>query len=161
MKPISLQRIRSSRSYTVNEAAWCLRVSPRTIYRWIDSGLATVDMQRPLLIHGGDLVSFVKAKLRNRKRKCPPAHLFCVRCREPRVPAGNMVDWLPRTPFTGLLCGICPSCGSLMHRAASAAKYEAIVRGLEVTLPSAPMRLSGPTSAPVSVSFKGGCHAET
>ena len=163
MKRLHSRRIRSHRSYTVKELSKVLGSAENTARRWIKDGLPTVRVRRPTLILGRDLKLFLDRKRSARKRRCPCGHLFCVRCREPKIPAGSMVDWLPGASGSGLLQGICPSCGSLMHRAASTAspaKFEDITQGLDVTLPRAQRRLNGSASAVVDVEFDGGLYAK-
>jgi hypothetical protein len=164
MKRLHGRRIRSHRSYTVKELSKLLVLAENTVRRWIKDSLPTVQVRRPTLILGRDLKQFLDRKRSARKRRCPSGYLFCVRCREPKIPAGSMVDWLPSVSGTGLLQGICPSCGSLIHRAAStanAARFEVVTEGLDVTLPRAQRRLCEPASALVNVHFGGALHAKS
>jgi excisionase family DNA binding protein len=160
MRRINPRRISVHLNYTVKEVATRLSVSRRTVHRWINRGLPTVDRRRPRLIGGRDLKNFLEQRRRAPKRQCPRGHLFCVRCREPKVPAGNMVDWLPTGPLSGLLRGICPTCGTLAHRAATIVALDAVTCGLEVTLPRAQRRLNRYASALVDVHFNGVDHAK-
>jgi hypothetical protein len=160
MKRVSPQRISIHRNYTVMEVVKRLGVGKRTVHRWIKQGLPTVDRQRPLLVIGSDLKKFIQQRMRARRQGCPVGLLFCVRCRRPKMPYGNMVDWLPKDSLSGLLRGICPTCGTLIHRATSCAKLPLVTRGLEVTLPRAQRRLNGSASALVDVQFRGGCDAK-
>jgi excisionase family DNA binding protein len=160
MRRINCRRISDHLNYTVREAATRLGVSWRTIHRWINRGLPTVDRRRPLLIVGRDLKHFLEQRSKAPRRQCPQGHLFCVRCREPKVPAGNMVDGLPTGPLSGLLRGICPTCGTLVHRATNTAGLEVVTRELEVALPRAERRLNRYGPALVDVHFNGVDHAK-
>jgi excisionase family DNA binding protein len=140
------QRIKVNRSYTVKELALLLGVDKKTILRWIKQGLQAVDARRPLLILGKAAKQFLQQKRNIHRQTCPVAHLFCVRCQAPKLPAGNMVDWLANKSGSGLLQGICPDCGGLIHRGVAAAKLEAVTKGLEVTLPRAQRSLSEASS---------------
>jgi excisionase family DNA binding protein len=160
MRRIKRRCISVHLNYTVREVATRLGVSRRTVHRWINRGLPTVDRRRPLLIVGCDLKHFLEQRSRAPRRQCPRGHLFCVRCREPKVPAGNMVDWLPTGPLSGLLRGICPTCGTLAHRATTTAGLEAVTCGLEVALPRAERRLNRYAPALVDAHFNGVDHAK-
>ena len=162
MKRIDWRAIHSHRTYLIREVSSLLKVVERTVGRWILAGLPTVDNRRPYLIAGKDLILFLQRRCRLRKRRCPPGHLYCVRCKGPKIPFGRFVDWLPNNSGSGLLRGICDTCGSLIHRGANisnAKKFKAIAQGLEVTLPRAQRRLNRSTSPLVNVALEGGSHA--
>ena len=119
MKRVDWRAIRSHQNYTRKEVCTCLGVVDRTVGRWVVAGLPTIGNQRPQLIAGRELRTFLQRRRGERKRRCPPGHLFCVRCKRPTVPFGHFVDWLPASSGHGLLRGLCGTCGSLMHRGAS------------------------------------------
>lgn len=124
-------------NYTVEEIARLYDVHRNTVREWIKRGLPTTDNRRPLLVLGRDLAAFLQAKRQKNKRTCQPGEIYCVRCRAPRAPAGEMADYLPLTPTLGNLVGLCPVCGTLMYRRVSATRL-GLVRGcLDVTLPKA------------------------
>lgn len=160
MSSPNLQRIKVNRSYTVKELALLLGGDKKTILRWIKLGLPIVDARRPLLILGSACKQFLQQKRNTRRQTCPVAHLFCVRCRAPKLPAGNMVDWLANKSGSGLLQGICPDCGGLIHRGVAAAKLEAVTKGLEVTLPRAQRGLSEASSPLRNVHLGGELHGK-
>ncbi len=114
------RRVKIHRSYNVSEAAKLLGVHKHTVARWIKSGLPLVEQKRPFLIHGSDLRDFLKAQ-QPRKQPCRPGEIYCVGCRAPKWPAGDMVERISKTPTTVLLRGICPTCGRLIHRLSKAA----------------------------------------
>jgi hypothetical protein len=65
-----------------------------------------------------------------------------------------MAEFHPRTPSRGLLCGICPTCGRMIYRAAKLASIERVRGGLDIAFPSAEQRL-GDSAEPLSnVDFK-------
>jgi hypothetical protein len=129
--------VKIHRSYSVEEAARVLDVHKNTIRDWVRRGLPTVDQQRPTLILGRDLAEFLVRRRRSRKRPCAPGQIYCVRCRCPRSPAGDMADYLPLTATTGNLVGLCPTCNALMYRRVSASKLDSVRGYLEVCLPLA------------------------
>lgn len=114
------------RNYTVEEIASLFGVHRNTVREWIKRGLSTSDQKRPFLILGRDLVAFLQARRVKNKRPCQPGELYCVRCRAPKAPAGDMVEYKPVTATLGNLIAICPDCHAIMNRRASLAKLEQI-----------------------------------
>src|SRR5689334_17341015 len=122
------RRIKIHRSYVVEEIASLLGVHKNTVRRWVKAGLPTCDDRRPILIRGRDLVSFLQARRARNKRQCRPGEMYCVRCRVPKLPAGDMAEYQQLTEKCGNLMAICPDCLSIMNRRVSVAKL-ALVRG--------------------------------
>jgi hypothetical protein len=162
MKRINPGRIKTNRSYTIVEAARLLGVHKKTVQRWIGKGLPTCDDARPMLLLGGALRDFLRQERLAGKQRCQSGQLYCVCCRAPKSPAGQMVDFIPTKPTTGYLRGICPDCGTLIHRALSTGVLERVAVGLEVAFPKAQLRLSDTSRAPENVPFgrEAQSHAE-
>ena len=110
------------RSYRVDEVARLLGVHPNTVRQWLKVGLEAVDGGRPTLIQGVVLRAFLRDRQQRRKRPCSPGEIYCMRCRVPRRPAGDLVDHVPQSEYIGSLVGICPTCESLMYRKVSASR---------------------------------------
>jgi hypothetical protein len=110
------RRVKTLRSYTVNDIVNLYGVYPHTVRHWLKSGLTATDRHRPTLVLGIELHRFVSAKRTARKKPCPPGTIYCMKCREPRCPAGDMADLRQLSTTTGDLEGICPACESMMHR---------------------------------------------
>jgi Helix-turn-helix domain len=125
------------RSYTVEEVARLFGVHRNTVRAWVKLGLPTNDDRRPMLILGRDLVAFLCARRAKNKRTCKPGEVYCVRCRAPRVPAGNMADYQPVTETLGNLIAICSDCEAMMYRRVSLAKLEQVRGKLDITMPQA------------------------
>lgn len=128
-----IRGIRIHRNYEVADVANILGVSRQTVLRWIKRGLPALTDRKPYLILGSDLVDFLKVRSKPRQ-KCQPHECYCVRCREPRRPAGDMAEFVPLSPSSGNLRAICPVCGTLMHRRLSTANLEAVRDILDVTI---------------------------
>ena len=129
--------VKIHRSYTVEEVAKLFGAHKNTVRAWIKQGLPTSDNRRPTLILGRELVAFLRARRVKNKRSCHPGEMYCVRCRVPKKPAADMVEYLPITEETGNLKAICPSCNAIMNRRVSLAKL-ALVRGqMDITFPQA------------------------
>lgn len=125
------------RSYTVDEVAQLFDVHRNTVREWVKRGLPTNDGKRPMLILGRELVAFLTARRAKNKRPCLPGEIYCVRCRAPRAPAGEMVDYVPLTATLGNLAAICSACESMMYRRVSLARLEQVRGNLDITMPQA------------------------
>ncbi len=129
------------RAYTVEEIARRWGVHRNTVRLWVKRGLPTIDRKRPMLIHGRDLADFLQARRQRNKRKCQPGEIYCVRCRAPQVPAGNLADYEPQTEVLGSLIGICPCCECLMYRRVNVTKLEEVRGELDVRVAKALSRI--------------------
>ena len=125
------------RNYTVEEVAVVFGVHRNTVREWVKRGLPTNDSRRPMLILGADLRAFLSARRMKNKRPCQPGEMYCMRCRAPRAPAGNMADYEAGTETLGNLVAICSTCDAMMYRRVSLAKLENVRGKLDVTLPQA------------------------
>jgi len=125
------------RNYSVEEIAELYGIHKNSVRMWIKQGLPTIDDKRPKLVHGQDLRAFLDNKRTKNKCSCKPGEIYCVRCREPRSPAGNMADYQPVTSELGNLVGICPSCEIMIYRRTSLAKLERIRGHLDIGMPEA------------------------
>ena len=129
------------RNYTVEEAAAALRVHKNTVRQWVKSGLPTIDDRRPVLILGLVLQNFLQERRKKAKQVCGPGKLYCVKCRRPKRPAFNAVDYIALSDTSGNLQGICPECETLIHRRVSRARLEAVAADLDVAFPEALQRI--------------------
>lgn len=127
--------VKIHRNYTVEEVASLFRVHRNTVREWVKRGLPTTDHKRPILILGRDLAGFLQARRLKNRRPCQPGEIYCVRCRFPRNPAGDMAEFHALTAALGNLIGICPCCESMMYRRVNLAKLEQIRGKLDITPP--------------------------
>ena len=125
------------RNYTVDEVAHLFGIHKNTVRDWVKRGLPTSDGRRPMLILGRELVAFLTARRTKNKRTCQPGEIYCVRCRSPRAPAGDMVDYEPVTATLGNLVAICSACETMMYRRVSLAKLAQVRGNLDITMPQA------------------------
>lgn len=125
------------RSYTVEEIAALYGVHRNTVRQWIKAGLSVVDQRRPVLVLGSALAEYLRIRRTVNKRPCQPGEIYCLRCREPRVPAGTYVRYHPITPTQGNLVGICPCCNTGLFRRVSAANLGQFDGLLRITMPPA------------------------
>lgn len=148
----NVRRVKIHWAYSVSEAAKLLGVHKHTVSRWIDRGLPLIEQKRPFLIHGSDLRDFLMAQ-QPRKQPCRAGEIYCVRCRAPKRPACDMVDYIPKTTTTGLLTGICPTCELLIHRMVNVAALSSVRGDLSVTRQCPQQRLTDSSDPIRSVVF--------
>lgn len=142
------RRVKIHINYDITEVADLLGVHKHTVRRWIAAGLQTTDERRPLLIHGEDLSAFLKAR-QPVKQRCKPGEFFCLGCKSPKRPGGDMADYVPRSARLGWLYALCQTCGTEMYRAANVAAISQLSGVLDITFPEAKSRLDD-TCAPLS-----------
>ncbi len=129
--------VKTLRTYSVEEVADLYGVHKNTVLNWKKSGLAPIDNKKPMLFRGDTLAAFLKAKRIKNKKPCKPGEIYCVRCRAPKVPAGDMAEYQPVTATVGNLLAICPDCELMMNRRISFSKLELFRRQMDITLPQA------------------------
>jgi len=129
------QLVKIHRSYKVEEVARLLGKHKNTVRNWVKNGLATIDDKHPMLILGPDLVAFLQARRGKNKQSCKPGQLYCVRCRVPKFPAGDMADYKPVTGKFGNLIAICPDCDSIINRRVSLARIWEVCGNLDISFP--------------------------
>jgi hypothetical protein len=129
--------VKIHRNYTVEEIAKLFGIHKNTVRHWIKEGLATIDDKRPMLILGHTLISFLHARRLKNKQTCKPGELYCVRCRAPKMPAGDMVEYFSITEKFGNLIAICPDCNSLMNRRVSMARIGEFSGKVDISFPEA------------------------
>ena len=130
------------RNYTVDEVARLYDVHRNTVRLWIKQGLPTTDNRRPMLILGHDLRAFLEARRSKNRRACKPGEMYCLRCREPRAPAGAVADFERITETLGNLVAICSHCGAVMNRRVNIAKLADVSGEVAVTMTLAARHLS-------------------
>jgi hypothetical protein len=127
--------VKMHRNYDTHELSKLFGVHKNTVRAWVKLGLNPIDGRRPALFQGLIIRNFLTERRRKSRQTCRPNEMFCLCCRKPKSPAGGMVDYLPMTPRSGNLRGICPDCGNLIHRRASASKLDSIQQVFLVAFP--------------------------
>ena len=112
------RRIKARRSYKVRELADLLEIGESAVYRWLWRGLPQLGSGRPALILGRDAMEYIKKLHKSYKRPCGPRELHCLRCKEPRVVANNVVELLPHSMGRAYLKANCSECGCTMFQIA-------------------------------------------
>jgi hypothetical protein len=147
------RRVKIHRCYTVEEIARLLGLCRATVRRWLKNGLSAIDGQRPTMVRGGDLLEYLTARVKP-KTRCPPGHCYCVKCRTPHLPAGAMAEFVVLTATSGNLRGLCPVCGTMMHRRMAMTHLERIQANLEVTIVQRVTPLEDSSAPSQNVHFK-------
>lgn len=153
-KAPNYQLAKIHRNYTVEEIARLFNVHRNTVRQWIKRGLPVLD-GRPALILGRELRTFLRTRRERAKRGCESGELYCMRCREPRTPAGNMVEYQPLAANRGRLVALCPSCGSVMYRAVNPKRFPPILASMLVTVPESQEHIGGISQPIVNSDFNG------
>jgi hypothetical protein len=115
-KNINLNLIKSDYTYSIPEMCEDFNKHKNTVNNWFKEGLEAIDDQKPRLVHGSTLKSFLDKKQSSNKHKCKEDQFFCVKCREPRNAWENAVDIVISNPKTGNLNAICNVCDSKMNK---------------------------------------------
>jgi hypothetical protein len=129
-----MRRVRPTKTYSIGEIAAALDRDPATVGRWVRSGLPTIDAARPVRIHGSDLKAWLDHRWNDPARKCGPAEIYCLSCRQPRRPLPGSVQVVPmnaRTLRIGALCGDCQGRMSKLASAATASVWAGELRMIE------------------------------
>jgi hypothetical protein len=136
------RRPKIHRTYSVEEAATLCKVHRNTVRQWIKHGLPTIDSRRPILILGRDLAAFLLDRRAKRRRPCAPGEIYCVRCRVPKRPAGDMAEYQPLTETSGNLMGLCPTCEAFIYRRVNRQQLDQVWGHFEVTFTQAGAHIS-------------------
>ena len=150
------RRVKIHRSYTVEEIARLLGKHKNTVREWLKAGLPSCDKKRPRLILGHHLASFLQTHRAKRKQPCRPGEIYCVRCRAPKLPAGDMADYVAITGTIGNLVAICPDCSSIVNRRVNLAKLGEVRGKIDITFPQALQRVYENNQPSVSSDLKEG-----
>lgn len=135
---IDPQRIKIHRCYAIEELASLLGCHKNTVRGWMKQGLSPLaDSKRPLLVQGAEARAFLQSRRAKAKRKCRPDEMYCFKCRVPRRPAADMLDY-GQDAFGGRLSGLCSECSTVMFKRASAALAEQLMGTLDVQIIEGP-----------------------
>jgi hypothetical protein len=138
----SVRHLRRRRAYNVREAAKATSATPGTVRNWQKNGLKAVAEVYPTIFRGVDIIAFLEGRKRAREQPCGPGRLLCFRCKVPKRPAFDEVEFWQDGPKLGKLRGLCPDCTTTMNRRCSLAKLKAAVGDLKVSIRRADSRLS-------------------
>lgn len=118
----------------MEEVSRLLGVHKNTVRNWLQQGLTAIDEQRPAVVRGVELRRFLTDRRTRAKQTCGPGRIYCLPCRAPKIPAGNLADCIEVSATTATLQGICPDCNRMIYRRISPQKIDAIRGELDVTI---------------------------
>lgn len=148
-------KVKTHRVYTVWEAADALGKHRQTLTRWIkEKGLIADTNQRPWLIKGSDLKTFLGHRRTATRCKLALHHFYCLGCKQPQEPAGKFADYIQQSSTSGMLKALCPECGNIINKVIRRAELEAFRANIEVTIQQADARLVSPNDAPLNAPFR-------
>ncbi len=139
---VNPNRIKIHHTYSVEETADLLGVHKQTVRNWQKTGLTSIDDQRPTLFKGTELKAFLQERRQQAKQTCAADEMYCCKCRTPRKPAGDAVDYIPVNETSGNLRGICEVCETFMHRRTSITRLDELETIFELAYPQGRPRLS-------------------
>ncbi len=108
--------VKINRNYTFEDVANDLGVHKNTVASWAANGLHCLKDKRPYLILGSDLKCYLQKKRKEKKQKCKPNELYCLRCKAPTIPAENFVEYQPISSTKGRLEGFCSRCECVVNK---------------------------------------------
>lgn len=91
------------------------KLHQKTILKWLKMGLKKVDGKKPILIYGNDLKEFLGKQNKLRKNKTELAEIFCLKCREPKIPYKKQIAIEKRGNFHNIKA-VCPTCKSKINK---------------------------------------------
>jgi hypothetical protein len=145
-------------SYLVEEVSRLFKIHKNTVRNWLRQGLTAIDRQRPTVIRGVELRRFLIDRRARARQKCGPGRIFCLPCRAPKVPAGNMAECIALSETTGILQGICPDCDRMIYRRVNPQKLDVVRGGLDLTITRAGLRIEEPLNPNVNCDSAEGDH---
>jgi hypothetical protein len=116
--------VKTALSYEVGEAAKALGKSDATIRNWIKDGLPVMSSNKPHLISGSDIRSYLRQKYQTQKIPLRDNELYCLSCRKGRQPLNIQVLATSNTASTLRLSGPCDHCGATASRIISRSKVQ-------------------------------------
>ena len=78
--------------------------------------------------------AFLAGGRKAKRQPCGPGRFYCLRCRAPRPPAGEMVDFVATSAsgMVGTLQALCPACDGLMQRRTSRTGEASAMPGIAI-----------------------------
>ena len=155
-KRVDPRRVKIHWTLTPEEWARKLGVHKNTVRRWIKSdGLPAITDQRPYLIRGIDLKTFLTENRKKKRFDCRPGQMACFSCNRAREPANIGLEYTPIHPTSGRLVGLCTVCLATMSRMIRISDIDRLFPGFEVTQSQHQPTLCGSTNHRVNVAFVG------
>jgi hypothetical protein len=143
------------RNYSVDDVSRLFNIHKNTVRNWLRQGLEPIDDQRPTLIRGQELRRFLADRRSRSRQTCGPGRIYCLPCRGPKVPAGQIADCIRTGDTTGTLQGICPDCNRMIFRRINPQRLNAVRGDLEIMITQARPRIEETSNPSVNCDFTG------
>lgn len=153
-RSLNFRLAKKNRSYAVGEIAALFAVHENTVRSWQKAGLEPIDNRKPALFHGATLAEFLETRRIEAKHPLRPGEIFCLPCRAAKEPALGLVQYVPVTPTSGNLRGLCPTCERWIHRQVNRANVFNVAGSLEVTFAERPQTLEDSARPSVNSDFR-------
>ena len=106
MTKINPKGVFSHRSYTIEELSGLIHKNPKTLLRWIETGLKIVpESKKPILVMGFDLKEFLKKKNTKKKIKLNRNQFYCLSCKKAVYAKRGSIEKLSNRKIGA--CGVC------------------------------------------------------
>lgn len=128
-----LNLIKRLRCYTVAEAADVTGVSPRTVREWVKTGLRILDVERPALMRGDDMLAFLKSRRESKKVKLGETEFFCMGCGKARGAAGGVAD-CNISANRAVLTALCETCETVLTKPVALGRVPHLETLFELTI---------------------------
>lgn len=115
-KKLNHRLIERVKCYTPEDLAELFDVGTPTVLGWISKDLKTIDTQKPYMLFGGDIISWIKKYQPSKERKADPSKTYCLKCRN-KVLFSFENAWIEtgKKEFE-FVQSRCPTCKSLINR---------------------------------------------
>lgn len=124
-KKFNLRLFKKGDCYNSKELCNLLGIKEGTIFNWIKQGLQKAkNCGNHLFFNAEDVKDFLCTRQTKRKQKCQENEFFCFKCKKPRSPFGNMVDYVQITEKVACLKSICEICESKINKNISSTKLQ-------------------------------------
>ena len=110
--------------YSVAETAKLYGIHRNTVRAWLKAGLECFVQGGKVFMLGSAIRAFLERRRAVRRTPLKPGWLYCMKCREARLPAGGMAELVRPRGGTATVRALC-HCGALMNRRVSLAKLDA------------------------------------
>ncbi len=124
--------IKCELSYTVQEIAERLSVHVNAVHRWTKVGLSCIDGLKPQMVHGSELIAFLKLRQSKRKYTCKETELYCCKCRKPQPAWEGQADLIIRNRKQLNIHALCAVCTTPMNKVGSIKKLEEYAKTFSV-----------------------------
>lgn len=113
------RKIKSNRSYTVDDLAALYDLHVHTVRVWIKEhglSIALIDDRRPQALYGVKVKAWMAKWQASRKSKCSPGEMYCLSCKSPTEITPGSFRIVPSNTQKITAQGECGVCGRTLNR---------------------------------------------